>query len=1073
MSANAPWSVKGIDAKAREVAKALARQSGMTLGEWLNQMILEGQDVGDVIMREKARLESGSEPRSSADKVMPGSGQRPAEIHTSRPTRPQPRRDYDDHVDSEDYGQAAYEDHEADYSGYEYQSARPAPVTPSYGVRNDHRPFYGSRPHATTGRSLPLTPPLGEPLARPNSPASGQADMGRVVRVLDALSERLETSEARSTQAVHGVSSAVEQILSRLELNESMVVQTETRLGEKLAFVGERMGEWEQARLRLDRTEEDQSLLAHRLHEAERLLDAQAERLDGLSVSLKDEREKVMVLEAQVQSAPPRQTFEVMEQTLGKLANQIYENETRTRETIRELREELMHQGHRLAQTEGKDQEALIQVAFDKLVLRFNERLDEVDSRHRQSLKSFELALSSLDGRVTQTEGSGDVTDADAYQKARLDSEALSRKIDETRAELFGLFNQAPKIDSSVIDVVAESEKRQMQRLEQLGQDVIRAAKLLNEETERKAVKAQEQIRQWVDKDVVGRSERLEQRLDQKLTKIEAEQKNTQSLVQQDMVRFSQLLDQKMGQSDLGHSQALERLSTEIARITERVNARLSEADQRLDLSLNETSRGFELKADALRNDLQNRLAETEARTLKKLEETHARIEKQIAKSQTEVLLTETIIAQAKRKISDDNGVGFQRAPAPAPVVYAAEPYKPYESNNQGGVTDEDSQLEYSAGSRAAAPSYDEFRSDLDTPLYTKSAPVLDESYDPDDPFAGIDQSRRASPAPVSQAYEPKAFIEEDEETASGVSLSTREALAQARAAVRASLERDHEDLRPHVKTRVPRETSDSRDKGSGGKILKASGLAALIVTAGVGGYIGLRDPINTVFKPKPEIADDQVLTVRTTKPAIDIELQADYAEAVQALEARSADSIDKLRQVASKGHVQAQFRLGKLYEGHEKRVTPDKAEARLWYQRASEGGVAQAMYNLAILYHHGEGGPQDRALALMWFRKAAERGILDAQFNLGALYQTGEEGVLPANPTESYKWFKIAAKSGDAEAIKLAEDIGAKLTENQRIKADAEIAAFMPVSEGIPTLNMAEGGGSEGSAPPATTAIN
>jgi localization factor PodJL len=42
MTAGAPWSVKGIDPKAREIAKDLARRSGMTLGEWLNHMIVEG-----------------------------------------------------------------------------------------------------------------------------------------------------------------------------------------------------------------------------------------------------------------------------------------------------------------------------------------------------------------------------------------------------------------------------------------------------------------------------------------------------------------------------------------------------------------------------------------------------------------------------------------------------------------------------------------------------------------------------------------------------------------------------------------------------------------------------------------------------------------------------------------------------------------------------------------------------------------------------------------------------------------------------------------------------------------------
>ncbi|WP_339915498.1 hypothetical protein [uncultured Brevundimonas sp.] len=44
MSAAAPWSVKGIEPKAREIAKDLARRSGMTLGEWLNTMILEDDD---------------------------------------------------------------------------------------------------------------------------------------------------------------------------------------------------------------------------------------------------------------------------------------------------------------------------------------------------------------------------------------------------------------------------------------------------------------------------------------------------------------------------------------------------------------------------------------------------------------------------------------------------------------------------------------------------------------------------------------------------------------------------------------------------------------------------------------------------------------------------------------------------------------------------------------------------------------------------------------------------------------------------------------------------------------------
>src|SRR5580704_13007111 len=62
MAANAPWSVKGIDPKAREIAKDLARRSGMTLGEWLNQMILD--DGAEAPPAESARRLASASPQA-------------------------------------------------------------------------------------------------------------------------------------------------------------------------------------------------------------------------------------------------------------------------------------------------------------------------------------------------------------------------------------------------------------------------------------------------------------------------------------------------------------------------------------------------------------------------------------------------------------------------------------------------------------------------------------------------------------------------------------------------------------------------------------------------------------------------------------------------------------------------------------------------------------------------------------------------------------------------------------------------------------------------------------------------
>lgn len=70
MSAAAPWSVKGIDPKAREIAKDLARRSGMTLGEWLNSMIIEdGDDDGYTPLPRRAHAADSYERRGRSRRV--------------------------------------------------------------------------------------------------------------------------------------------------------------------------------------------------------------------------------------------------------------------------------------------------------------------------------------------------------------------------------------------------------------------------------------------------------------------------------------------------------------------------------------------------------------------------------------------------------------------------------------------------------------------------------------------------------------------------------------------------------------------------------------------------------------------------------------------------------------------------------------------------------------------------------------------------------------------------------------------------------------------------------------------
>ncbi|WP_230974720.1 hypothetical protein [Brevundimonas vitis] len=69
MSAAAPWSVKGIDPKAREIAKDLARRSGMTLGDWLNSMILEDDDDGVIPLPRRSHAAETHERRGRSRRL--------------------------------------------------------------------------------------------------------------------------------------------------------------------------------------------------------------------------------------------------------------------------------------------------------------------------------------------------------------------------------------------------------------------------------------------------------------------------------------------------------------------------------------------------------------------------------------------------------------------------------------------------------------------------------------------------------------------------------------------------------------------------------------------------------------------------------------------------------------------------------------------------------------------------------------------------------------------------------------------------------------------------------------------
>jgi len=83
-------------------------------------------------------------------------------------------------------------------------------------------------------------------------------------------------------------------------------------------------------------------------------------------------------------------------------------------------------------------------------------------------------------------------------------------------------------------------------------------------------------------------------------------------------------------------------------------------------------------------------------------------------------------------------------------------------------------------------------------------------------------------------------------------------------------------------------------------------------------------------------------------------------------------------------------------------------------------------MHNLAVLdAQDGGAGKPDYAEAATWFRRAAELGIRDSQFNLGVL--AGRGLGIPQDLGNSWLWFSLASRQGDADAAKKRDEVAAK----------------------------------------------
>jgi hypothetical protein len=132
------------------------------------------------------------------------------------------------------------------------------------------------------------------------------------------------------------------------------------------------------------------------------------------------------------------------------------------------------------------------------------------------------------------------------------------------------------------------------------------------------------------------------------------------------------------------------------------------------------------------------------------------------------------------------------------------------------------------------------------------------------------------------------------------------------------------------------------------------------------------------------------------------------------------ARALAHLKAAAEAGHVPALYLLGQLYHHQLPRqpdgIPLDLQRAGAYYGAAAKAGHADALYAAARVLDLGEGVPAAPERALVLYKDAALKGHADAQNALATFFYRGE--VVPQNLATARQLFQAAAQRRQPEAM-------------------------------------------------------
>ncbi len=835
---------------------------------------------------------------------------------------------------------------------------------------------------------------------------------------LERLNARVESAEHRSTLAISGIDQTVLGLLSRLETAEREQVAVAAR------FEGA-----------VDEIKVGQSRAQQRLDKAE------ATAVQPRSV----------------------EALRALEAALGKVAAHLYDSETRTRESLTEMRADLTGLTQRVEAVDEAGA-APSQVMIDGVVSRIVERLEEAEARTFGAIRGLEVSVGDFDQRLKAAESR---------------DEGPEQRLEELASELLRNFDTVRDDIAEKLEVAADARFQAMERSFREVTGQVRAA-------EQRSTQAMERV----GREVLHVAEALGRRMEG----VESRSAEALEQVGGDVARIADVMETRLRKADQIQAESLERLGVEIARITERLADRIANAERRSAQAIDDVGEQVSRITERLNQrhertstDLADRIRQSEERTARLLEEARDKIDQRLAG--TERRLVEQVAPAAATPAEDRSSLFAEPDLPPGPFepqmfsptalgrgVRPGAGYVPLAES----LPPEPERSPFEGDDFDAAEMFDAFEAEAEAVLAEAAAlaPEIEQESVPDEED-DEDDTLGIAPAPdveaeaqdASEAPEPEAQAQPFART------STRDLIAQARAAARAA-----------AATGEPGKAKSGLfsgfSLGIGGAKGKKPGikLRTGLMMAAAAAVLGLSTAAVTLFSaqwvghpkgrasgarngleidvsrtgpssaaPVAQAAVALAPQVGGALPTVSVstggmDAAGLYTDAVRRIEGKDDHGVTDLRKAALLGYAPAQFYLAKLYEAGQSGVPKDVGQARLWTERAASAGDRKAMHNLALYYFEGTGGPKNAAAAAQWFRKAADMGLVDSQYNLARLYEGGF-GVT-VNMAEAYKWYLVAGREGDGESRSAADRLKALLSIDAVKAAERAAQSYRPQTE-------------------------